>query len=693
MHASPAMATETQNLPAPYLSVVVTSRNDGHGGDPLARLQAFVNTFDAQCSRFKLDAELVVVEWNPPPERPRLHELVRRPPSCSFTLRFLEVPSALHARLPRAHVLPLFQMIGKNAGIRRARGRFVLSTNIDIIFSNELVEFFATRALRPGVMYRVDRHDVKSDYPIEATLDEQLSYCSRHQLRIHCSSGTYPVDPRGRMVPLSPDVFDPPSVTIGDGWHIREGDQSLGLYRWATENASLIVNRAGTEPAAGTALALDIEPNPYDPGSWVELEIADGACSLTRARISDRRLLCVPLANAAGRREVVLRTVAAPPSSERSLPAFERRAGLFYRLRSARLTQWSIPLARLRSYDMNRWRDANRDVLSERTSEGIAVRSAPARQSYCLRYGPLYAPRADRYTFAVDCTCSEGNVALHVVDEWSNYWIPSNQYEMADGNRRRLFASLNLKCGQVCSLYIANHYRGGDGVSRFVVHSVSGSVPLNELELRKNARVLLLAARRVASKMLRSATRLARVLFPSSTGASRPIQHDAQERPAPQSTANASGNVELTARIEAYCKQHRLPVVHRNAAGDFQLMAREHWVELHGYPEFTMYSMNVDGLLGDIAHHAGVTDEVLAMPRCIYHLEHAEGSGWTPEGEGLLRKRLADSGADWLDAATVDLWSAYMGWLKRPMIFNGSDWGVGDAALPETTLETVVDKA
>ena len=30
------------------------------------------------------------------------------------------------------------------------------------------------------------------------------------------------------------------------------------------------------------------------------------------------------------------------------------------------------------------------------------------------------------------------------------------------------------------------------------------------------------------------------------------------------------------------------------------------------------------------------------MPRCIYHLEHTQGSGWTPEGEGLLRKRLSD---------------------------------------------------
>ena len=52
--------------PEPYLSVVVATRNDDHGGDPLKRLQAFINTFAAQCRRTALDAEVIVVEWNPP---------------------------------------------------------------------------------------------------------------------------------------------------------------------------------------------------------------------------------------------------------------------------------------------------------------------------------------------------------------------------------------------------------------------------------------------------------------------------------------------------------------------------------------------------------------------------------------------------------------------------------------------------
>ena len=54
-----------------YLSVVVTSRNDDHGGELLKRMQIFVNSFVEQCQINNLNAELIIVEWNPPQDRPR----------------------------------------------------------------------------------------------------------------------------------------------------------------------------------------------------------------------------------------------------------------------------------------------------------------------------------------------------------------------------------------------------------------------------------------------------------------------------------------------------------------------------------------------------------------------------------------------------------------------------------------------
>jgi hypothetical protein len=687
------MAADAQEAAAPYLSVVVTSRNDGHGGDPLARLQAFVNTFDAQCRRFGLDAEVVVVEWNPPADRPRLHQLVTPPPDCAFTLRFIEVPATLHSGLPHAHVLPLFQMVGKNVGTRRSRGEFVLCTNIDIIFSNELVQLFASRALQHGVIYRVDRHDIESDYPGEAPLDEQLAYCASHHLRVHRAWGTFPVDRGGRLVPLGTDVFDPPSVTIGDGWHVREGDEGLGFYRWALGSPTIVVNRAGVEFAESAALALDVEPNPYDSKSWFDLEIVVNEAPITRARIDARRRLWVPLPVSGNLQEIVLRTVSSSPAPDQAMPTFERRRDLVYRVRSVRLSPMPERFRQSAPYDARGWHKAHRDVTVDTTPDGLMVRSALAQQTHCVRYGPLYAPRTDRYTFVMSCTCLEGNVSMHLVDEGADCFVPADEFEMPDADRRLLVVSADLKRGQACSVYVSNRHRGGDGVSTVVIHSLQGSVPLEALELRMDAPVLAGAMRRLSKKALKSVVRrLPRVLSPATADHGAAKERRSPEAIVNQPPSSASGSAALTARIEAYCQKHRLASVHRNAAGDFQLMARRHWFELHGYAEFTMYSMNIDGLLGDVAHHAGIREEILLMPCCIYHLEHAQGSGWTPEGEGMLRKRLSDSGADWLDASTVDLWSAYMGWLKRPMLFNGSDWGFGQAVLSETTSRTVVDK-
>src|SRR5262249_55046030 len=142
----------------------------------------------------ELSAELIVVEWNPPAERPRLREVLRWPSEPSpCVVRFIEVPVDLHRSLRHADALPLFQMIAKNVGIRRARGHFVLSTNIDILLSHELVDYIAAGRLQPHVIYRVDRHDVDKAVPIDASLDETMTYCRTHQLRLNTSRGTIPV--------------------------------------------------------------------------------------------------------------------------------------------------------------------------------------------------------------------------------------------------------------------------------------------------------------------------------------------------------------------------------------------------------------------------------------------------------------------------------------------------------------------
>jgi hypothetical protein len=337
------------------LSVVATARNDDHGGNLLGRMQLFVDSLLSQCREHGLAAELVLVEWNPVPGKPRLAEALAWPTAGGpCRVRIIEVPAEVHRRFEHAERLPLYQMIAKNVGLRRARGDFLLATNVDILFSSELMRFLASGGLRPGRLYRVERYDVPAEVPAAASVEERLAFCREHLLRVHFREGTL---------------------------NVRTGERSLF----------------------------------YPVPDW-------------RSRLAER------------------------------------------------MQDWGL---------------------------------LPVR------------------------------------------------------NRARL---------------------------------------------------------------------------------------------------------------------------HTNGCGDFTLMARRHWEELRGYPEFDMFSFHLDSLLCYAAHHAGLREQVLADPMRIYHLEHGTGSGWTPEGEKALNERLERARIPSLEPEQLDAWAIQMRQERRAMIFNGEDWGLAAATLPEAEV-------
>lgn len=148
-------------------------------------MNIFVNGLAQQCERHRLRAELILVDWNPPADRASLADVLDWPsPSSYFDLRVIQVPTELHAGFDHSDKLHFFQMIAKNVGIRRARGTFACATNIDVLFSDRLIEFLAARNLSAERLYRVDRFDVASDVPYPASVEEQLEHCRRNVLRV-----------------------------------------------------------------------------------------------------------------------------------------------------------------------------------------------------------------------------------------------------------------------------------------------------------------------------------------------------------------------------------------------------------------------------------------------------------------------------------------------------------------------------
>jgi hypothetical protein len=286
-------------LPEPYLSIVVPSRNDNHGGDLLKRMQIFVTALLQQCLRHRIPSELIIVEWNPPADRPPLAEALRwpeEPGSCA--VRFIEVPAAIHRRYRNADGLALYQMIAKNVGIRRARGRFVLATNIDILFSDELMRFIARQQLTTDRMYRIDRHDVTADVP-DAPVTEQLAWCESHVIRVNAMGGTFSTMPDGALALESNDIVARDGrLTLGAGWFPRELHRSRP-FRWFNNDAEISI---APDSGPNWVLAIDIEPGPGVRMEPTTLDVVDEEGSkVLSARLDGRRVVNIPLPPEIGR--------------------------------------------------------------------------------------------------------------------------------------------------------------------------------------------------------------------------------------------------------------------------------------------------------------------------------------------------------------------------------------------------------
>lgn len=540
---------------APYLSVVATARNDDHGGNLLGRMQAFVSGWIAQSNRYRLSSELIIVEWNPTPDRPRLREALQWPEQRTYCdVRLLEVSPELHRRYRHGDALPLYQMIAKNAGIRRARGRFILATNIDILFSDELVAFLAERRLECGRMYRIDRHDVDAGVP-DGTIESQLEYCRNHLLRINTREGTFPVSRDVLKAPRADITVSESGIRFGGGWYPPEQHTGSGLFRWARHEAEIYLNPPPRQkPDRDVFLSIDLEPGPGMAQQPLSLELLENGIALGSARMERRSKLRIAFPAATTEQKLLFRVHGGGHVLDQDPRVLNFRvfscqwgSGREMKGLSGRGRRWKIE-------PMGLWRRA----LNFRNDLGILAERL-------IEDGPIAT-----FTVAV---------------------------------------SAPMKRAAAAYIRLAR---------------LTGMPPL----------------------ALRIPTATAESSWPQDAG--------------------------------------HPPLLHTNACGDFTLLSREDWFALRAYPEFDVFSMNLDSVFCFAAHFGGAPEEMLEEPMRIYHIEHGTGSGWTPEGEMLLYERLKQKGLPWLTSQEVMGWAAHMWRLNSPMIFNRDNWGLADHSLAET---------
>lgn len=169
-----------------YISIVVAVRNDNHGGNFLIRFQIFLNTIFHLNTKYPLNIEIVIVEWNTPNYKPSIItnlNLTQKPGTCKIKL--ISVTPEIHNSYKNSQTLNIYQMIAKNVGIRRAEGDFILCTNADIIFSEELFKFFQEMNLNKGKIYRAVRFDIKNPECIFENYEDLIKFARDNIIRIN----------------------------------------------------------------------------------------------------------------------------------------------------------------------------------------------------------------------------------------------------------------------------------------------------------------------------------------------------------------------------------------------------------------------------------------------------------------------------------------------------------------------------
>lgn len=177
------------------ISIVVAARNDDYGINFLGRFQNFINVLLPLLKDQAPQCELVVVEWNPPGDRPRLLHAVDWPAEVDeIPTRIIEVGQAEHSGIPGSDRMALFEFIAKNVGIRRAKGDYILVTNPDVLFSVELASALGAGRFSPDWFYRIDRHDTRIAGPLPAAPRQALEEARKNVFIVHALDVSIPMD-------------------------------------------------------------------------------------------------------------------------------------------------------------------------------------------------------------------------------------------------------------------------------------------------------------------------------------------------------------------------------------------------------------------------------------------------------------------------------------------------------------------
>ena len=162
-----------------YLSIVVTGRNDNFSNGFEKRAQIYLDRINEALEKVPLaDIEILFVDYATDIHKYNLLDKVLTfGKNLIGKIQFIIIPQTTHYKLIKrfntSQHIPFLEYIAKNIGIRRAKGKFVLTTNPDDLLSDEFFDLVAARQFNAALLYRASRFD-EQDSTYDDTTFQQI---------------------------------------------------------------------------------------------------------------------------------------------------------------------------------------------------------------------------------------------------------------------------------------------------------------------------------------------------------------------------------------------------------------------------------------------------------------------------------------------------------------------------------------
>ena len=154
-----------QESETPYFSIVLVGRHDNFSAGFEVRAQNCLDTINAHLDKVPLaNIEIVFVDYATPiAKKPLLEKVLNVGNNLRGRMRYIIVPEQAHkhilSQMATSTKISFLEYVAKNIGIRRSRGKFVLTTNPDDLLSVNLFELIASHQFNTALVYRAQRWD------------------------------------------------------------------------------------------------------------------------------------------------------------------------------------------------------------------------------------------------------------------------------------------------------------------------------------------------------------------------------------------------------------------------------------------------------------------------------------------------------------------------------------------------------